>query len=194
MKFCKEPTTEANGFKVALLHVAIKDILKNRSSPDIEKLILGIKMIIDKCKSFRIQKFIISSLIFNRKVERSILEQVNYELLQLCLKNRYHFIDNSSINNTVRMVHLYKDDLHLNNFGKDELANNFIDNIYSFLWENIFQMSEIWIDSGQCVKRKSLPIKTNRINSAKNDSDSDDSFDISSENQQSNNELDLECL
>ena len=46
----------------------------------------------------------------------------------------------------------------------------------------------------QCVKRKSLPIKTNRINSAKNDSDSDDSFDISSENQQSNNELDLECL
>ena len=27
----------------------------------------------------------------------------------------------------------------------------------------------------QCVKRKSLPIKTNRINSAKNDSDSDDS-------------------
>ena len=147
MKFCKEPTTEANGFKVALLHVAIKDILKNRSSPDIEKLILGIKMIIDKCKSFRIQKFIISSLIFNRKVERSILEQVNYELLQLCLKNRYHFIDNSSINNTVRMVHLYKDDLHLNNFGKDGLANNFIDNIYSFLWENIFQMSEIWIDS-----------------------------------------------
>ena len=147
MKFCKEPTIEANGFKVALLHVAIKDILKNRSSPDIEKLILGIKMIIDKCKSFRIQKFIISSLIFNRKVERSILEQVNYELLQLCLKNRYHFIDNSSINNTVRMVHLYKDDLHLNNFGKDGLANNFIDNIYSFLWENIFQMSEIWIDS-----------------------------------------------
>ena len=147
MKFCKEPTIEANGFKVALLHVAIKDILKNRSSPDIEKLILGIKMIIDKCKSFRIQKFIISSLIFNRKVERSILEQVNYELLQLCLKNRYHFIDNSSINNTVRMVHLYKDDLHLNNFGKDELANDFIDNIYSFLWENIFQMSEIWIDS-----------------------------------------------
>ena len=147
MKFCKEPTIEANGFKVALLHAAIKDILKNRSSPDIEKLILGIKMIIDKCKSFRIQKFIISSLIFNRKVERSILEQVNYELLQLCLKNRYHFIDNSSINNTVRMVHLYKDDLHLNNFGKDELANDFIDNIYSFLWENIFQMSEIWIDS-----------------------------------------------
>ena len=39
-----------------------------------------------------------------------------------------------------------------------------------------------------------LPIKTNHINSAKHDSDSDDSFDISSENHQSNNELDLEGL
>ena len=46
----------------------------------------------------------------------------------------------------------------------------------------------------QCVKRKSLPIKTNHINSAKHDSDSDDSFDIFSENQQSNNKLDLEGL
>ena len=44
-----------------------------------------------------------------------------------CLKNGYHFIDNSNISNTVRMVHLYKDGLHLNNYGKDESANNFID-------------------------------------------------------------------
>ena len=86
MKFYVEPTLETNDFKVALLHVGINDILRNRSSPDIKKLILDIKMIIDKCKSFGVQKFIISGLIFNRKVEGSILEQVNYELLQLCFK------------------------------------------------------------------------------------------------------------
>ena len=57
----------------------------------------SLKMIINKCKSFGAEKFIISRLIFNRKVEKSILEQVNYELLQLCLKNGYHFIHNSSI-------------------------------------------------------------------------------------------------
>ena len=117
MKFYVEPTLETNDFKVALLHVGINNILRNRSSPDIKKLILDIKMIIDKCKSFGVQKFFILGFIFNCKVERSILEQVNYELLQLCLKNGYHFIDNSSINNTVRMVHLYKDGLHLNNYG-----------------------------------------------------------------------------
>ena len=89
MKFYVEPTLETSDFKVALLHVGINDILKNRSSPDIEK-----------CKSFEVQKFIISGLSFNRKVERSTLEQVNYELLQSCLKNGYHFRDNSSINNT----------------------------------------------------------------------------------------------
>ena len=100
MKFYVEPTLETSDFKVALLDVGINDILKNRSSPDIEKLILDIKMIIDKCKSFEVQKFIISGLSFNRKVERSTLEQVNYELLQSCLKNGYHFRDNSSINNT----------------------------------------------------------------------------------------------
>ena len=71
------------------------------------------------------------------------------------------------------------------------MANNFIDNIDSFLWKNIFQMSDFWRDS---VKRKGLTTKTNRINSAKHDSDSDDSFDIFSENQQSNNKLDLEGL
>ena len=69
------------------------------------------------------------------------------------------------------------------------MINNFIDNVDSFLWKNIFQMRDIWIDSV-----KSLTTKINRINSAKHDSDSDDSFDISSENQQSNNELDLEGL
>ena len=63
-------------------------------------------MIIDKCKSFEVQKIIIPGLIFNRKVERSILKQVNYELQQLCVKNGYHFIDNSNISNTVQMIDL----------------------------------------------------------------------------------------
>ena len=74
MKFYVQPTLEINYFKVALLHAGINDILKNRSSLDIGKLILDIKMIIDKCKSFGLQTFIILGLIFNRKVERSILE------------------------------------------------------------------------------------------------------------------------
>ena len=37
------------------------------------------------------------------------------------------------------MVHLYKDGLHLKNYGKDEFANNFIDNIESFLGEKFFE-------------------------------------------------------
>ena len=44
------------------------------------------------------------------------------------------------------------------------------------------------------MKRKGRPIKTNHINSANCDSDSDDSFDVSSENQWSNNEVHLEGL
>ena len=44
------------------------------------------------------------------------------------------------------------------------------------------------------MKRKGLTAKANHINSAKHDSDSDDSFDIFSENQQSNKEIDLEGL
>ena len=96
MKFYSEPTLETNDFEVALLHVSMNDILKNRSSPDIDKLILDTKMISDKCKSLGVHMFV-SGLIFHRKVERSILKQVNHELLQLCLKNVYHFIDNSSI-------------------------------------------------------------------------------------------------
>ena len=77
-------------------------------------------------------------LIFNRKVERSILEQVNYGLIQLCVKNGYHFIDNSKTN--IAVVDLYKDSLYLNNYGKDELANNLINDVDSILWESIFRM------------------------------------------------------
>ena len=122
MKFYGELTLETNYFKVVLLHVGVNDILKNIPRPGIENLILNITMIIDKCKSFGIKKFNISGLIFNRKAERSILKQVNYELRQLSVKNEYHFIGNSSISNTVRMVHLCRDGLHLNNYAKDELA------------------------------------------------------------------------
>ena len=88
------------------------------------------------------------------------------------------------------MVHLYKDGLHLNNYGKDEI-NNFIDNIDSFLQEIFLQMIDFWIGNVQKEKKRSYK---NHINSAKHDSDFDDSFDISSENQQSNNKLDLEGL
>ena len=76
MKFYKEPTLETNYFKVAILDVGINNVLKNRSSSDIEKLILDIKIIIDKCNSFEVQKFLISGLSFNYKIERSILELV----------------------------------------------------------------------------------------------------------------------
>ena len=146
MKFYLEPKLETNDFEVALLHVSMNDILKNRSSPDIEKLILDTKMISDKCKSFGVHMFI-SGFIFHRQVERSIFEQVNHELLQLCLKNVYHFIDNSSINKTVRLIHLYEDGLHLHSYGKNEFSNNLIDNIDSFLREFFFQISDFWIDS-----------------------------------------------
>ena len=54
-----ESTLETNDFKVALLHLGISDILKMRSSTYIEKLVLDMKMIINKCKSFGVQKFII---------------------------------------------------------------------------------------------------------------------------------------
>ena len=80
------------------------------------------------------------------------------------------------------MVHLYKNGLHLNNYGKD---------IYRYIFTGKYFSDERFLDS-QCVKNKGPPIKTNHENSAKHDSDSDGSFDISSENQQSINELDLE--
>ena len=39
------------------------------------------------------------------------------------------------------MFYLCKDGLDLSNYGKNELAHNFVDNIDRFLCENIFQLS-----------------------------------------------------
>ena len=72
------------------------------------------------------------------------------------------FFDNSSISNTVWVVHLYKDGLHLNNYGKDELANDFIDNIYIVFYGKIYFR---WVTFGQTAcenKRSSYKSKSHK--------------------------------
>ena len=54
----------------------------------------------------------------------------------------------------MRMVHLCKDCLYLNNYGKDELTNNFIDNRYYFTGK--YFLDERFLDR-QRVKSKGLP-------------------------------------
>ena len=74
------PAHEIKDFKAALLHIGINDILKIKLSPDIEKPSTTTSLL-------EFKKIIISGLILNSKVEISFLEQVNYELLQFCVKN-----------------------------------------------------------------------------------------------------------
>ena len=66
----------------------------------------------------------ISSITFCERVDPV---KWNEMLRNECSKNGFTFIDNNDI------AHLWKDGLHLNEFGKTTLAQNFIDNVNSFL-------------------------------------------------------------
>ena len=81
------------------------------------------------CMKQGAEKVFISSITFCERVDPDRINRVNEMLRNECSKNGFTFIANNDINK----AHLWKDGLHLNEFGQTTLAQNFIDNVNSFL-------------------------------------------------------------
>ena len=129
------PTLDDEHPNTVLLHVGINDLLQGGN--EIGKISKNISEIGAMCKDKGVKNVFISGLIPSRKVEEHYISNLNNQLKEICKANCYIFIDNSNI--TER--HLWRDGIHLNDRGKDLLANNFLDIFKDFfckdfLWTN----------------------------------------------------------
>ena len=69
------------------------------------------------------RKFFVSTIVRNKRIPESLLEEVNEMTSFMCKNNNFILVDNSNISN----IHLSDDGLHLVESGRCILANNVID-------------------------------------------------------------------
>ena len=87
----------------------------------VEPLLRSVKV----CKDAGVEKVFISSLLpMKDSMLNNYVNQVNRVLYDESLKNMFVLIRNDNIS-----VNLLHDNIHFNNFGRDRLANNFINYI-----------------------------------------------------------------
>ena len=123
-----DPTLEEQNFEAAIIHSGINDILYVSSSRQINSLLQNIKEIGKECKSYKVKYVFVSSLTFNTRISQKLLNEVNKMIERVCLENGYYYIENGNVYEN----DLFKDGLHLLNFGKKVLSHNFIVNFQTY--------------------------------------------------------------
>ena len=104
----QDPQTD---FDIAVLHMGI-NILNLVSTADaVSNSILHIA---NQCTNYGIKKVSISSVTGSILLNSNLLNEVKNALRSKCHTSGYHYIDN----NKITMEKLWKDGLHLTNYGK----------------------------------------------------------------------------
>ena len=91
---------------------------------DPKEIVKNILKCVKKCREYGIQDIMVSSLTFRPNFQAQIHE-VNSLLFEKSNELNFFFIDNDNI----RANHIWRDNLHLNDMGRDILANNIINAI-----------------------------------------------------------------
>ena len=130
------PTLHEETPDVVILHAGINDFLSRQRNKipdkDIAKEFINIGQ---TCMKAGVKTVFVSSIVYCDRVEWNRIEKINEEIKILCAENNFVYIDNES----VKSIHLWRDDIHLNEDGKDIIANNFIDNIRKTLKKTFFR-------------------------------------------------------
>ena len=120
------PSLKKNARRV-IIHAGCNDILQSNGdgafdpTTVVEPLLRSVKV----CKDAGVEKVFISSLLpMKDSMLNNYVNQVNRVLYDESLKNMFVLIRNDNI--SIKLLH---DNIHFNNFGRDRLANNFINYI-----------------------------------------------------------------
>ena len=123
------PTLEDGNFDIAVLHFAWNDLLRNRNqSETVDELIRNLEKSATKCISFGVGKVIVSSIVYNKRVPISLVDEANSKIISMCKHNSFEYVNNGNISS----IHLFDDGLHLLESGMCILANNFIGKLNYF--------------------------------------------------------------
>ena len=116
-----------NSTDTVLIHIAINDILNSISN--VNRLLLNIKDMVKKCRSFGVKNIFVSGPVYTERIKMEILEDLHKKLVSVCKEIQVHFIDNINICG----FNIFKNGLHLLDSEKRWLANNFIFNFNNFM-------------------------------------------------------------
>ena len=128
------PTLKEDHPDTVIVHVGFNDLspkdgnLECVNTEEVSKEIIEIGR---TCVKYGATSVFISSIIRNRNHRKQLLiDELNAKLKQKCETQGFIFIEH----NNIRIDHLWKDGIHLNEPGKEILANNFIDYLNDFLY------------------------------------------------------------
>ena len=113
--------------KTVIIHVGINDLLNDSGHLNMENILNNFKAMTKKCRNYNVRNFLLSELVYTKRVELSVL---HLKLVELCSQYGVIYIDNRNIFG----MNLYQDNLDLLHSGKRILLNNFISNLH-FLTE-----------------------------------------------------------
>ena len=68
-------------------------------------------------------KVFVLAIVQNKRISKSVLQEVNKKISFICKNNNFMLVDNSNISND----HLFGDEIHMVELGWCILANNVID-------------------------------------------------------------------
>ena len=125
------PTLYEDHCDVALLHIGFNDINNNQTKDSIntDKVTEDITIIGKSCIDVGVKEVVISILPKKNIALTHLRRQVNDSLREQCVLNGFGFISNDNISRT----HLWKDGIHLEDFGTNILAGNFVDFLNRFI-------------------------------------------------------------
>ena len=121
---------KSGNYESTVLHFGVNDLQQKALSKTdtVENIIENIRKAAVKCFSHGVSKVFVSAIARNKRIPKSLLEEVNEKISFTCKNNNLIFVDNSNISN----IHLFDDGLHLLESGRF-LANNVIGCINNFL-------------------------------------------------------------
>ena len=105
--------------------LVVNDLLNDSGHSNVDYILNNFNVIIKKCCNYNVRNILLSGLVYTKKVELFVLENLHLKLVELCSQYGVIYIDNRNIYG----MHLYQDNLHLLHSGKRILLNNSISNL-----------------------------------------------------------------
>ena len=111
--------------KTVIIYVGINDLLNDSGYSNVENILNNFNAMVKKCRNHNVRNILLSGLVYTKRVELPVLENLHLKLVELCSQYGVIYIDNRNIYG----MHLYQDNLHLLHSGKRILLKNFISNL-----------------------------------------------------------------
>ena len=103
--------------KTVIIHVDINDLLNDSGHSNVGNILNNFNTMIKNCRNYNVRNIFLPGLVYTKRVELSVLQNLHLEIVELC--SQYGLIYTDNIN--IYGLHLYQDNLHLLHSGKNIL-------------------------------------------------------------------------